>query len=56
MCDDRAGAGNETNVTRLVKLMNEQNLLPAIIFSFSRNECEAYATTLKNVDFNDSAK
>jgi ATP-dependent RNA helicase DOB1 len=43
-----------SNVTLLVRTIRERDLLPCIVFSFSRKECEAYAAGLKDMDFNDS--
>lgn len=42
------------NVTLLIRTIRERDLLPCIVFSFSRKECEAYASGLKEMDFNDS--
>lgn len=42
------------NVTLLIRTIQERELLPCIVFSFSRKECEAYASGLKEMDFNDS--
>ncbi|KAI6202635.1 DNA RNA helicase and DSH domain containing protein [Aphelenchoides fujianensis] len=44
---------NANNVTVLVRTIRERELLPCIVFSFSRRECEAYAQSLKDMDFND---
>ncbi|KAI6224049.1 DNA RNA helicase and DSH domain containing protein [Aphelenchoides besseyi] len=44
---------NANNVTILVRTIRERELLPCIVFSFSRRECEAYAQSLKDMDFND---
>jgi ATP-dependent RNA helicase DOB1 len=41
------------NVTLLIRTVREREYLPCIVFSFSRKECEAYASGLKDMDFND---
>lgn len=41
------------NVTLLIRTIREREYLPCIVFSFSRKECEAYASGLKDMDFND---
>lgn len=38
---------------KIIRTIKERDMVPCIIFSFSRKECEAYATQLKDVDFND---
>ncbi|KAJ2719757.1 Antiviral helicase ski2 [Coemansia sp. Benny D115] len=35
----------------LVGLLRKKELLPAVIFTFSRKKCEEYASTLRNLDF-----
>jgi ATP-dependent RNA helicase DOB1 len=42
-----------SNVSLLIRTIRERDFLPCIVFSFSRKECEAYATGLKDMDFND---
>jgi len=39
-------------VVKIITMLHERDLLPVIIFSFSRRECEAYATDLAKIDFN----
>lgn len=46
-------SGGNTSVIKIIRTIKERDMLPCIIFSFSRKECEAYASTLKDVDFND---
>lgn len=54
--DRRGGRGNQqkndSNVIKLVRTIKERDMLPCIVFSFSRRECEAYASCLKDMDFN----
>lgn len=37
---------------KIIRTIKERDMIPCIIFSFSRKECEAYATQMKNMDFN----
>lgn len=46
------GSGIGSNVVKIIKTINDRQLLPCIVFSFSRKECEAYANEIKNLDFN----
>jgi len=46
------GAGGESDCFRLVKLIMENDWAPAIVFSFSKKECEAYALQMSKLDFN----
>lgn len=48
-----SSSGGTANVIKIIRTIKERDMLPCIIFSFSRKECEAYASTLKDVDFND---
>ncbi|KAA3680951.1 ATP-dependent RNA helicase DOB1, partial [Paragonimus westermani] len=41
---------------KLVKLVMEQNLEPLIVFSFSKMDCEYYATQMNKMDFNTGAR
>lgn len=41
------------NLERVIKAAKSKSLVPIIIFSFSKKECELYATKLKNECFND---
>ncbi|KAI1715812.1 rRNA-processing arch domain-containing protein [Ditylenchus destructor] len=47
------GPGGQSNVVKIIRTIKERDMLPCIIFSFSRKECEAYASILKDMDFND---
>lgn len=59
--EDRIQKGNRrsqqmnsnSNVVKIIRTVKERDMLPCIIFSFSRRECEAYAGCLKDMDFND---
>ncbi|KAK6049846.1 DEAD/DEAH box helicase [Cooperia oncophora] len=49
----KGGAKTDSNVVKIIRTIKERDMLPCIIFSFSRKECEAYALSLKDMDFND---
>ena len=40
----------EEDIKRIVELINEQNLNPSIVFSFSKAECEELACSLSKID------
>ena len=42
----------EPNCFKLVKMIMERNFAPVIVFSFSKKDCEAYATSMAKLDFN----
>lgn len=44
--------GKETACLKIVRMVMEKNLAPAIIFSFSKKECEIYAMQIAKLDFN----
>jgi superfamily II RNA helicase len=46
------GDSNNKNVVKIIRTIMERDMLPCIIFSFSRKECELYATNVKQMDFN----
>lgn len=48
----KATNNGETNIFKIVQMIMEQSLAPAIIFSFSKKECETYATQMTKLDFN----
>jgi len=35
-----------------VKMIMERNYAPVIVFSFSKKDCESYATQMSKLDFN----
>ena len=43
--------GNNAEVVKIVQVIMERDLKPAIIFSFSKRECEAYAIGLNKFDY-----
>lgn len=42
----------ESNIYKIVKMIMERNMAPAIVFSFSKKECEVYAMQMAKLDFN----
>jgi ATP-dependent RNA helicase DOB1 len=46
------GPGGTTNIFKIVKMIMEHNLAPVIIFSFSKRDCEIYASQMAKLDFN----
>src|SRR5690606_3514752 len=53
--DKKAGKNKkksqESDIKKIVTLIKENNLDPAIIFSFSKRDCEASALSLSKMDF-----
>ncbi|TKR73625.1 hypothetical protein L596_020918 [Steinernema carpocapsae] len=47
----KSGKG-ASSVVKILNTIREKGLLPCIVFSFSRNDCKAYAEQLNEVDFN----
>lgn len=50
----RRSDGKETSCLKLVRMIMEKNLAPALIFSFSKKDCEIYAMQIAKLDFNTS--
>lgn len=46
------GSGGTTNIFKIVKMIMEHSLAPVIIFSFSKRDCEVYASQMARLDFN----
>lgn len=42
----------ESNIYKIVKMIMERSMAPAIVFSFSKKECEIYAMQMAKLDFN----
>uniref|UniRef100_A0A914W8B0 Superkiller viralicidic activity 2-like 2 n=1 Tax=Plectus sambesii TaxID=2011161 RepID=A0A914W8B0_9BILA len=49
----RGGTRGESNVVKIIRTIKDRDMVPCIVFSFSRKDCEAYATSMKDMDFND---
>ncbi|XP_065174077.1 exosome RNA helicase MTR4 [Atheta coriaria] len=45
-----------TDIFKIVKMVMERNFAPVIVFSFSKKDCELYATTMTKLDFNTGAE
>ena len=52
--DSKSKGGIIEDLVKIVKLVKDKNLYPLIVFSFSRRECETYASEManKHIDFN----
>uniref|UniRef100_A0A1Z5KUJ9 Superkiller viralicidic activity 2-like 2 n=1 Tax=Ornithodoros moubata TaxID=6938 RepID=A0A1Z5KUJ9_ORNMO len=46
----RGGFKGESNCYKIVKMIMERDYAPVIVFSFSKKECEAYATQMAKID------
>ncbi|XP_024386921.1 DExH-box ATP-dependent RNA helicase DExH10 [Physcomitrium patens] len=46
------GSGSSQDIGKIVKMIMERKFQPVIVFSFSRRECEQYATAMSKLDFN----
>ncbi|XP_030761641.1 exosome RNA helicase MTR4 [Sitophilus oryzae] len=45
-----------TDIFKVVKMIMERNFAPVIVFSFSKKDCETYATMMTKLDFNTAAE
>lgn len=54
----RGGIANkdptQTDIFKVVKMIMERGFAPVIVFSFSKKDCELYATQMTKLDFNTS--
>lgn len=48
----RGRKGDDGACHKLIKMAMENDLAPVIVFSFSKKDCENYATQLSRMDFN----
>lgn len=46
----------QTDIFKVVKMIMERNFAPVIVFSFSKKDCELYATQMTKLDFNTNAE
>lgn len=44
----------QTDIFKVVKMIMERGFAPVIVFSFSKKDCELYATQMTKLDFNTS--
>lgn len=42
----------QTDIFKIIKMIMERDFAPVIVFSFSKKECELYATQMTKMDFN----
>ena len=49
-----AKSTQSTELFKIVRLIMERQLDPCIVFSFSKRDCETYATQMSRLDFNNS--
>jgi len=49
----RGGTSGDSVVQKLIRTLSDSDLLPVIVFSFARRECEGYAAALNDIDFSD---
>lgn len=45
---------SQSDIFKIVKMIMERNFAPVIVFSFSKKDCELYATQMTKLDFNTS--
>ena len=46
----KGGAGGKQDVLKIVKMCQDRNYLPVIVFAFSKKECESNTLALRHVD------
>ncbi|KAK9889604.1 hypothetical protein WA026_006977 [Henosepilachna vigintioctopunctata] len=46
----------QTDIFKVVKMIMERNFAPVIVFSFSKKNCELFATQMTKLDFNTAAE
>lgn len=45
---------SQSDIFKIIKMIMERNFAPVIVFSFSKKDCELYATQMTKLDFNTS--
>lgn len=45
---------SQSDIFKIVKMIMERNFAPVIVFSFSKKDCELFATQMTKLDFNTS--
>ncbi|KAL8871178.1 MAG: hypothetical protein Q9174_002936 [Haloplaca sp. 1 TL-2023] len=53
---NKGGTKGPSDIYKITKMIIEKNYNPVIVFSFSKNMCEAYALQMKNMAFNDDSE
>lgn len=46
----------ESDIFKVLKMIMDRNFAPCIVFSFSKKDCELYATQMTKLDFNTTAE
>ena len=53
---NKGGTKGPSDIYKIVKLIMIKNYNPVIVFSFSKNQCEAFALQMANLSFNDESE
>lgn len=53
---NKGGAKGSSDIYKIVKMIMMKNYNPVIVFSFSKNNCEAYALQMSNLTFNEESE
>ena len=53
---NRGGTKGPSDIYKIVKMIMLKNYNPVIVFSFSKNQCEAFALQMSNLTFNDDTE
>ena len=53
---NKGGTKGPSDIYKIVKMIMLKNYNPVIVFSFSKNQCEAYALQMSNLTFNDESE
>lgn len=53
---NKGGTKGPSDIYKIVKMIMMKNYNPVIVFSFSKNLCEAYALQMSNMAFNDDSE
>ena len=53
---NKGGTRGPSDIYKIVKMIMMKNYNPVIVFSFSKNQCEAYALQMANLTFNDQSE
>jgi ATP-dependent RNA helicase DOB1 len=53
---NKGGTKGPSDIYKIVKMIMIKNYNPVIVFSFSKNQCEAYALQMSNMAFNDDSE
>ena len=53
---NKGGTKGPSDIYKIVKMIMIKNYNPVIVFSFSKNQCEAYALQMSNLTFNDGTE